>query len=178
MTDSSGAPPPFTDATTLGEVRAYLRTHAVQPGGTTCPGCAQHTQVYRRVMTANMAVLLVRFYRTHGQEWGHASTLNDGTGDFAKLRHWGLVEESTGRRTDGGRAGWWHITDRGVAFLRRGTQLARRIELYAGQLIGTDTTQMITIHDALGTSFRLDQLMAEGAGTPPDLTAPAAPAAP
>lgn len=161
--------PEFPDSTTLGEIRAWLREHTVMPGGTRCPACVQHAQVYRRILTSNMARLLIRAYRSHGQEWFHGPTaLRDGTGDLAKLAHWGLVQESTERRGDGGRGGWWRVTDRGVAFLRTGTTVPSHILLYDGQLLGHDGRQ-ISVRDALGERFDLAELMAEGSGVAPTL---------
>lgn len=166
--------PEFTDATTLGEIRAWLREHTVMPGGTRCPACGQHAQVYRRVLNSNMARLLIRAYRSHGQEWFHGPTaLRDGTGDLAKLGHWGLVRESTEARADGGRAGWWQITDAGVAFIRTGATVPSHILLYDGVLLGRDG-HPITIRDALGERFDLAELMAEGAGVAPELEPEAA----
>ncbi len=159
--------PEFSDATTLGEARAWMREQAATQGAR-CPCCTQYAKVYKRLMTPNIARLLVRAYREHGQTWFHATSLRDGTGDLAKLRYWRLLEESTERRADSGRAGWWRITDAGVAFIRTGATVPKYALIYDSYLLGHDGDQ-VGIRDALGERFDLAELMAEGAGVAPDL---------
>lgn len=157
--------PEFTDAATLGEARAWLREQA-QAEGAKCPCCTQFTRVYRRIITSAMARGLIAMWRDSPTDWFHMPTvLGHLAGDHAKLRYWGLIEEETVRRVDGGRAGWWRITEQGARFVKRAALVPRHALVFDGQLMRLDATDgHVSIADALGERFDYGALMA---GTAP-----------
>ena len=77
--------------------------------GTRCPCCGQYVKLYKRSITATMAWTLLRMYRSSLLDWVHVPTLLRArgrlSGDHAKLAYWGLIQEATIPREDGGKAG-------------------------------------------------------------------------
>lgn len=147
------------------QLRADLRRELED--GTTCPVCGQHAQIYRRKINSGMAKSLIAMYRT--QDW-----LPDGGTDFmhvptvigaqsreeGKLAYWHLVAEEAVQRPDGGRAGYWRLTPRGRRFVEGQISVPKYAEIYNGKVVGMDSSEMVTIRDALGTKFDYSELMA------------------
>jgi hypothetical protein len=155
----------FADTALLGEAREWLRQEAQVGAGASCPCCTQHTKVYRRPLNANMARLLIAFYRAAGRDWAHRGIIEDKTGDLAKLRYWGLIEEDPAKREDGGRAGWWKVTDLGEEFVRRIAKVPKHALIFDGRLRRLDDSSgYVTITDTLGKKFNYSELMT---GVPP-----------
>ena len=162
---SAADAPPGDDAT-LGEAKAWLRDWLTD--GASCPCCTQRAQVYRRPIYATMARALITLYRAGGAAHPvHLPTVlgrrTNGTGrtmaggDEAKLAYWGLIAECTEPREDGGRAGWWQITEAGVRYLH-GEPVPHYALVYDGRCLGL-TGEPRTISDALGAEFDLGQLV-------------------
>lgn len=143
--------------TPLDEAKAWLRARLAT--GARCPCCDQRAQMYRRPIGAAMAALLIRAWRLHGTEPFHLPTL-DGTrgGDASKLRYWGLLVEEGDSRPDGGRAGWWHVTARGAAFIAGDLAVPRYALVYDSRPFGLDGPA-VTVRDALGTRFDYEALL-------------------
>jgi hypothetical protein len=100
-------------------------------------------------------------YRVAGLDWVHIPTaLPSKSREEGKLAYWGLVEEATEPREDGGRAGWWRITKKGEAFLRREIMLPKYALVYDAKHLGFDETKMVDIGECLGDHFDLAELMA------------------
>jgi hypothetical protein len=152
--------PPDLDAT-LGEVRDWLRTRIDK--GARCPACEQRAQVYRRQIYAGMVRALILMWREgdFGRRlYVHVPSIDPARGgDVAKLEHWGLIEEERGTRIDGGRAGYWRVTARGQDWIERKTTVPKYARIYDGRLLSL-TGPAVSIDTALGTAFRLDDLMA------------------
>lgn len=146
------------DTMTLGAARSWLRDRVDQ--GETCPCCTQLAKTYRRRLHSAMARDLIYAHRAAGHEIFHVRTVfgHDG-GDFAKLAYWGLIAEEPHRREDGGRAGYWHITQEGAAFVHSETSVMSHARVYNGRCLGF-TGEPITIRDALGRRFDYAELMA------------------
>jgi len=141
----------------LAEARGWLRDNL--DSGARCPCCTQIAKVYRRRIHAAMARDLCHVHSACGVEWFHVRTaLGHDGGDFAKLAYWSLVEESTGRRDDGGRVGWWRITDHGRAFVLGQARVPKYARIYDGRCLGL-TGDPVSIRDALGSRFNYDDLM-------------------
>lgn len=151
----------FTDDMTLAEARDLLRTLVGK--GHTCPCCAQYAKVYNRTITTQMAISLLEFRREAPQgEWGHAPTILHNKkrpiGDFPKLRYWGLIEEEKVRRPDGGRAGWWRITQDGEDFIAGRIGVPQYAHIYDGRRLSL-SGDLVLFADALGTPFDYTELM-------------------
>lgn len=138
-------------------MRAWLDTHRGQ--GVRCPACDQLAKVYRRKVTSTAAHALVMLWLNSAHDFAHLPTVRGANdGEAAKLAYWGLIEEERTLRPDGGRSGWWRVTDAGEAFLR-GQTVAKYALVYDGDVLGYEGPD-VSIHDALGTRFDLAELMA------------------
>lgn len=180
------------DQATVSDVKRWLRVTA--PKGAICPCCKQHVKIYRRVLGSQMArwlIWLVRTWETLLPERGihprPAAQLHDRLspegpdhrdwwidikqspvrgGDYAKLVHWGLIEQKETElprkhRTDGARpkdSGLWRPTCKGIDFVHRRIAVPSHVVLYKNQLLGVGEDP-IRIHQALGKKFDYEQLM-------------------
>jgi hypothetical protein len=154
-----------TPASTLAQAKEWLREQ-LMPGGKfstnaeKCPCCNRQAKIYKRKVHAQMARGLIRFYTAGGaRDFMHAPTVvpNYQNTDFARLTHWGLVEEQQGRQDDGNRPGYYRITDQGVAFIRHRAMIDKYLFIYADRVWGREGK--IGIRACLGTKFNYDDLM-------------------
>jgi len=140
----------------------------------TCPCCAQTVKCYRRALHAGMARQLIKLYLRGGQEaqqWVHVRDLYvlGSSGDYAKLRFWGLVEPMDQRTRGENASGYWRITPDGIAFVRERCGVPGHVLVYNNEKRGEDRQVMITIRDALGDAFSYPDLMKDAADTALDL---------
>lgn len=151
---------------TVEKARMWLHTVVREPLGATCPCCKQMAKVYRRPITSTMARWLIALVRHHDQEPRYYSVqedwslaINKGTGDVAKLRHWGLIRSAPLKSESGARSsGLWRPTILGKRFVKSGATIDSHVELYDSRLLKLSGKQ-ITIRDALGQHFDYDKLM-------------------
>jgi hypothetical protein len=149
----------MTDNTTLAEAQDWLRERVDE--GAHCPCCTQFAKIYRRKITSPMARGLIKQYRLARQDYAHsASLVQSETHEFSQLSWWGLIEELEVARDDGGKAGWWRITDTGVAFVCNQIKLPKYARIYDGRVLGLDVDTSVAITEALGTKFNYYELMA------------------
>lgn len=144
---------------TIAAGKAWLRTQLMK--GANCPLCNQRAQVYKRKINSGAARGLITMFHLYGKDWGHlpsTATLSRLGGEFARLSLWGLVEEATEKREDGGRAGYWRVTDLGALFIKNQAGVAQYALVYNGKLQGFQGMP-VTIKDALGTKFNYEELM-------------------
>lgn len=153
------------DETTLAGARSWVAGRLYD--GVKCPCCDQHAQLYQRKLNSGIAHALILLYQAGaGHMWVHKPTVLKGKGASARdesiARYWGLLEEeSTVKRDDGGRAGYWRLTARGVQFVRNVAAVPKYARIYNGhcrQLIG----EPVTISQCLGSRFDYRELMATG----------------
>lgn len=146
------------------QLRADLRKKLSD--GTDCPLCGQHAKIYRRKINTTLAKALITMYSTHdwlpdgGSDYMHVPSLPGDTHEASQLAWWGLIEEEHVQRPDGGRAGYWRLTWRGRCFVEHRIKVPKYAEVYNGRCIGMDSSEMVTIKDALGTRFNYSELMA------------------
>ena len=144
---------------TIAQAKAWLRTRLKD--GTQCPVCTQRVQVYRRKVTSSMASALIYMYRTQGLEWFHLPTIRNWPNrDEATMAYWGLIEEEGSKREDGGRAGYWRVTELGEAFVKHGMTIPKYAHVFDGRVVAMPTNEQVSIKDALGTKFNYADLMA------------------
>lgn len=153
---------PFSGDMTITEAKAILRELA--DDGHACPVCTQHVKVYKRKVNSSMARDLIAIYRTYGTDFAYLPDVRKTTGskgnrEESKLRYWGLIEEDNRRREDGGRAGFWRITPRGVDWVLGRSTIPKYARVFDARLLSHEGEQ-VSIRDALGTKFRYDELMA------------------
>ena len=165
-------PPDITQDTLLGD--AQIRMQAYYLKGIHCPLCAQLAKIYPRQLNRGMAVgaiKLWRWHRHHGTEkFAHLPTVvGRRSAEEAKLRYWGLIEEEMVLRPDGGRAGYWRLTEAGREWVLGHSSYPPYVMVYDTEPLGPpqftdDTTgktrdRPVTIRDALGRKFDYDELM-------------------
>jgi hypothetical protein len=143
----------------LREAQDELREQLLAGEAVRCPCCTQLAKVYKRQIHAKMAYTLIRAYRVGGLEWVHLpSQVPDRARDDGMLAYWGLLEESTEPREDGGRAGWWRITAAGYDFLRGRFPVRKYAHVYDGRVLQL-SGDLRYIRDCLGDKFDYDELM-------------------
>lgn len=130
--------------------------------GVRCPCCGQFAKVYRRKIHRTIARSLVAMYaefRRTGNPWVHVATTIGPACEVGKARYWGLVVEETTLRPDGGRSGWWQLTDEGIAFVHGMHTVPKYARIYDGRCLGL-SGQLVSIRDCLPVGFDLGALMA------------------
>jgi len=155
---------------TLIEAKAWLDERIED--GVICPCCDQHAQVYKRKLNSAMACVLLLINRHKGGEWIHVPSYINAKvrspavaaairGDWAKLKHWGLITELIGERPDGStRVGYYMITRNGRLFAQNKLRVPRHIWLYNGSAITSrKDTETVSITEALGDKFDYSELM-------------------
>jgi len=130
--------------------------------GAQCPCCDRFTKVYDRKLNSSMALALVLLYQHGKGEWVHLFDFLQERkaqhSDAAQLRHWGLIEESTEEGPNGSpRSGYYRLTLLGALFVERRASVARSIFVYNDEVRGR-SEEVVTIVEALGTSFSYDEL--------------------
>lgn len=149
---------------TVEEARKEMDDLLLDGESVICPVCDQHAKIYKRRVNSSMARGLISMFLAFGTDFGYLQDVRRQHGESdnreeSKLRFWELVEEDPRRRDDGGRAGYWRVTDKGVAWLDREITIPKYVLLYNNEMIDYRDPQ-VTIDDCLGKNFRLDELMA------------------
>jgi len=154
---------PPGDDPPLSVLRAQLLEERDRPGGTQCPTCTRHVQLYRRKLNSGMARSLIDMWRVGRRRWIHLPTeIGARSREEGKLRWWDLVEEADEERDDGGRAGWWRITAAGEAFVLRQLRVPSHAVVYLNTVERLEGDP-VSITEALGRRFDYRELM-EGTG--------------
>lgn len=156
----------FNDDMTVAQARDELDNAMLESSKPVqCPVCAQSAKIYKRSIYARMALALVEM-DMRDEEWVHAPTLGADLGyvngelggAIAKLKHWNLIEEASGKREDGGRAGYWRVTDLGHEFAQNRRPVKKYTLVYNNVVLGFDGPD-IFVTEALGEQFSYDELM-------------------
>lgn len=143
---------------TIAEAQQWLAERITT--GARCPCCNQYTRVYRRQINSGMARSLIAMY-LHGPQgqWVHLPTqVGARSREEGKLRYWGLVEEQVAVREDGGRAGYWRLTDAGRQWVTGQTTVPKYVIVYNNTVLRTSGGP-VHITDALGKKFNYNELM-------------------
>jgi hypothetical protein len=149
-----------TSRWSLKEAQGWLREQV--DDGARCPCCTQLAKVYRRRIHHTIAKSLIAVYQLatpQNEGWVHVPSQISPACEIGKARYWGLIEESTTPRGDGGRAGWWRLTAKGVAFVEGREGVRRIARIYDSRCLGFDG-EFIYIAQALGSKFNYAELMA------------------
>lgn len=149
---------PFKEDMTLADAQAILRT--LLDDGHKCPVCTQLCKVYKRKVHATMARTLIAMYRQGKRDWVYLPDIPQKSRDSTGMAWWKLIEEENVVRPDGGRAGWWRVTEVGEKWLTEQIGIPKYAKVYDGRCLGYDRSEYQTIRDALGTRFNYDELMA------------------
>lgn len=156
------APTTPTNDSTVGDAREWLRERLYT--GATCPCCEQRAQMYKRKLNRTMVKALSLVYKATapGRDFCHGPTVLRGSGvfggDLGKLAYFGLVEEEAGRREDGGRKGWWRVTNKGRAFIQGHIEVPKYVHVYNG-IVRSTSGEPVGVHD-VAPAFDFAELMA------------------
>lgn len=153
----------------IGTATQILRTNTMDQAkdkGCLCPVCKQFVKIYSRSISGITAAGLIYAYGLHGNwEYFHVSEIAKrftltSTGDFAKLRYWGLIEEKPHKQGDDGKrtSGMWMITDKGSGFVKGQIPVVKYAMLYNGDLQGFEGCSVF-ISQILGDKFDYNELM-------------------
>lgn len=152
----------FEDDDYLGDARTYVTELAYGAGGT-CPCCEQHVKVYKRTINWAMARSIAIMWREARLEWINVpEVVGARSREEGKLAYWGLVQESSLKRDDGGRRGWWRVTHRGEWFVKGILKVPKYALIYNGQCLGLDGPE-VSINDCVRERFNLAELLARRA---------------
>jgi hypothetical protein len=126
---------------------------------TDCPCCNQKVKLYKRPLNSQMAmwlIALVKAYRAQGRKGWIAVTdepfKSARGGDYAKLQHWGLIEQCPNDDPKKRTSGLWRPTNEGILFADNKTLVASHVHIYNNTVMGW-SQEMIAITDALGKKF-------------------------
>lgn len=151
----------INELSTIFEGKKHLRDHYEQ--GVECPCCGQFVKLYKRPIHVTMALALINLYKL-GDGYHHMLTITQdlgltGSGDFAKLRFWGFIDEQP-NETDKRTSGFWAITDKGKLFARNLLKVPSSVLLYNNTFQGFEGDH-ISIVDALKNKFDYQTLINE-----------------
>lgn len=150
------------NTSTISEAKTYLRANFEE--GLECPCCGQFVKLYKRRITSAQAIALIRFYNKTletGIEWHHVTEFGEAAfrgGDFAKLRYWGLIEESFNHDGSKKNSGYWKITQRGIRFITGQRNITKYIHIY-NDVVRGHSEEEVSIYQALGNKFNYEELI-------------------
>lgn len=157
--------------TTLEEAKKMLHQRVIveRQENVRCYCCGSKLKIYRRQIYAPMAAALICLYRYfHHGEYVHKNQLAEknpklavslGGGDFAKMRHWKLIEEKPkDDDKDTATSGEWRITPKGVQYVEGNLSVPKYALVLLGNAIGSEGESR-SIHDALQKKFSYAELL-------------------
>lgn len=157
----------------LTEIMSFLRAH--WDDGLNCPACGQFVKLYRRSTTSSMVLALMLLYHHYMQvdnDFVHVPSFVASHkhfpnrllgalhgGDYAKLRHLGLIEgKEEKREDDSDRNGYWRITDLGCRFIRGEAKVPKKFYIFDDRLYGV-SDELIDVEKCLKKKFNYRELM-------------------
>lgn len=127
--------------------------------GVICPACDQYARTYSRRLHSTIARALIALYRAGGDDtYIHGPSLPGDTHELSTAARWDLITEEKITRPDGGRAGFYVLTERGRRFVLRGESISEYVEVYNGETVGF-TGDNVSITACLGRKFDYADLM-------------------
>lgn len=161
-------PEPNPTLKTLTQAQAFVQ--AKREEGVYCPCCGQLCKVYKRTIYAGMAhflIWLVLEYESRMREGLQGSLwidILDGPpqrgGDFAKMAHWGLIEQMANDDETKRTSRFWRPTQHGVDFVHARITIPKQVHLYNNDVVGF-SSERFDIRDALGKKFNYQELMSK-----------------
>ncbi|MDD5542857.1 MAG: hypothetical protein PHX83_06750 [Acidobacteriia bacterium] len=143
----------------LADLRWQVQAGAAD--GIRCPCCDRLVKSYRRAMNADMARFLILLCREYLAKppgtFVDIRTIPVRGGDYAKLTHWGLVEQAVNDDPAKRSSGLWRPTPRGLRFAQGEATEPSHVVLLDNEVKGFDEGR-VTIWEALGTHFDFEVL--------------------
>lgn len=161
---------------TLKKLRADVKSGRVE--GCTCPVCTLYVKEYERGITKCAVMTLWRVKEWYDLNdpslktlWMHVeneinslpkdkrpSKSRGASGDFGKLRFFGLIEKMPNDDPKKKSSGRWRITQKGVDFLNGDVKVYEYIRMFKGKYIGS-SPNMVDVQFCLGKHFSYADLM-------------------
>lgn len=143
------------------EARAEVFSDINFKTGCKCPVCDRHVQIRKYTINEAQCLLMMHLDRLHREEFNykkyfhvekHIGVPLKVGGDWAKLRHWGLVEECLKAEADNKpRSGYWRLTEVGKLFVQNRISVPKYITLYNAEFRGykdkLDTISIVDVFD-------------------------------
>jgi hypothetical protein len=136
-----------------------------------CMCCGQTCRIYKRTISATMARQMITIHKASKPSflgkggWVNVREFNmPGTsGDYGKLRFWGLLTPMDKRTAKKNSAGMWKLTEDGREFVTGDLSVAKYAYVYNDKLYELSGESFegpwVTIHDVLGEKFDYEELM-------------------
>ncbi len=152
--EQSSIPLPARDASSsVGEIRSAMRVKLAKGESVICPCCGGTSKVYARGIHAKMVRALIEVSQVPaGITPAALSSLTAG-GDAQKLSHWGLIDRDS-------KTGLWLITNKGRRWLAGEIQIPHKVITYGAEVIGFDSSKMISVSDVRHASVDLADILA------------------
>ncbi len=155
-----------TDEDAALRIRQKLHSGHSFDKGARCPCCEQLVKQYKRRINAQMCYFLIRLHRLTkytqtGQRYFSTQQLElpyQLGGDWARLRHWGLIEQMPNHEDRKRTSGHWGITDKGKEFVNLQIKVPEKILIHNNHFMGFDGDE-IDMQEALDVKFNYKQLM-------------------
>ena len=150
---------------TINEAQNFLKKHMDE--GAECPCCSQFVKMYKRKLNSGMAHSLLRLVKLYHEDdrYYHVSEIGDRfdpsrplSGDFAKLEHWGLIEQLPNTDDAKRTSGKWRPTKEGIRFVYNEITVPTYCYLFDGEDFGF-SDERCTMIDALNNKFDYSELM-------------------
>jgi|9_EtaG_2_1085328.scaffolds.fasta_scaffold07409_6 hypothetical protein len=148
---------------TIQEGKDYLRQN--WRDGTTCPCCTQVVKLYPVKLNSSMVRVLGEMVRlSKFERYVHCiEELKTVNGDYAKLRHWGLVVPMPKDKAPEGKkaTGYWKPTDLARQFMFEGLKLPEKVFIFNNTQyrVHDPELRMITFKQAMNNTFDYNDLM-------------------
>jgi len=148
---------PFEDMS-VAELRRMVRAGRVTKSGVVCHGCERLAKDWGRTIHKTKAKALLDYYRwdrRHPGEYMHVK--ESASHEASELKFWGVLEEERKVRDDGGRAGYWRITDLGRRYVEGEITLPKYAVIYKHTVLRMDGPDL-TFAQCLQVPFDLQEL--------------------
>lgn len=129
--------------------------------GIDCPCCDQRVMVYKRRISSGTVRRLAKLLKAHRktkQPWVHHTKVDSRGGDFAKLRHWGLIKEMPNFSHEKRTSGFWKITPKGMDFLWNRVSVPTYVYIKNNKIMEW-SKQKTNIKETMGKDFNYADLM-------------------
>jgi len=124
-----------------------------------CPCCGRFVKAYAKKLSATMIVYLIEFVAEYmrSRDWVKvtdlpAYTTTQQRGDYAALRHWGLLNSKEGEKA------LFKPTKEGYDFIRGMIEVPSHCFQFNGQVFGFSAT-MVDVEKVIGEKFNYAELM-------------------
>jgi hypothetical protein len=152
------------DDAPLSDVSAWVDANIKE--GVVCPITGRTIKMWVQKLDTNMAQSLIRLYKVapsrafvhYPTALAHLTPKGQDNHKISQLKWWYFVEEELTLRPDGGRAGYWRITEPGIKFVLDEIKVPAKALTWRGE-VEDWSGEEIGITDALGESFIYRELM-------------------